>query len=86
MAAALGAKPPRHIPAWLGRLLTRVFASKEAAEIVVMMMEDSRAASNAKAKRELGWQPYYSSWRTGIREGLGAAPIVDLGPLDRATV
>ena len=86
LAAALGAKPPRHIPAWLGRLLTRVFASKEASEIVVMMMEDSRAASNAKAKRELDWQPYYSSWRTGIREGLASAPSIDLGALDRATV
>jgi nucleoside-diphosphate-sugar epimerase len=86
LAAAIGAKAPRHIPAWLGRLLTRVFASKEAADIVVMMMEESRGASNEKARRELRWEPYYSSWRTGVREGLASAPPVDLGAFDRATV
>jgi 2-alkyl-3-oxoalkanoate reductase len=63
LASALDAKPPRHIPRWLGRL-----AAGEAATI---MMTDSRGSSNAKAKRELGWQPRYASWRVGFAQGLG---------------
>jgi nucleoside-diphosphate-sugar epimerase len=58
MARALGAKPPRHVPRWLGRLL--------AGETAVVMMTESRGASNAKAKRELGWQPRHPSWRQGL--------------------
>ncbi len=37
------------------------------------MMTESRGASNAKAKRELGWEPIYPTWRTGFRDGLGSA-------------
>jgi nucleoside-diphosphate-sugar epimerase len=58
LAKALGAKPPRHVPVWLGRLL--------GGDQVVAMMTELRGASNAKAKRELGWQPLYSSWRQGF--------------------
>jgi 2-alkyl-3-oxoalkanoate reductase len=36
-------------------------------------MTESRGASNAKAKRELGWRPAYPSWRTGFRVGLGGS-------------
>lgn len=63
LADALGAQPPRRIPRWLGRLL--------AGEIGTIMMTELRGGSNARAKRELGWCPYYSTWRTGFREGLG---------------
>ena len=63
LASALGAKPPRRVPRWLGRL-----AAGEAAAI---MMTDVRGASNAKAKRELGWQLRYPSWRLGFTKGLG---------------
>lgn len=63
LASALDAKPPRHVPRWLGRL-----AGGEAA---TLMMTDARGASNAKAKRELGWQPHYASWRVGYVQGLG---------------
>lgn len=63
LASALGAKPPRRIPRWLGRL-----AAGEAATI---MMTDSHGSSNEKAKRELGWQPHYPSWRQGYVQGLG---------------
>jgi 2-alkyl-3-oxoalkanoate reductase len=63
LAGALGAKPPRHVPRWLARL-----AAGEAATI---MMTDVRGASNAKAKRELGWQLRYPSWRLGFTKGLG---------------
>ncbi len=63
LAGALGAKPPRHFPRWLGRLA--------AGEAATVMMTDSRGASNAKAKRDLGWQPHYASWRQGFVEGLG---------------
>lgn len=62
LAAAVGARPPRHVPIWLGRLAI--------GEHGVMMMTEIRGASNAKAKRELGWQPTYSSWRVGFRSGL----------------
>jgi nucleoside-diphosphate-sugar epimerase len=63
LASALDAKPPRRIPRWLGRLL--------AGETATAMMTDVRGASNAKAKRELGWQPRYPSWRQGFAQGLG---------------
>jgi nucleoside-diphosphate-sugar epimerase len=60
LAKILGAKPPFHIPAWLGRLL--------AGAHVVSMMTEVRAGSNAKAKRELDWRPSYPSWRAGFAE------------------
>ena len=63
LASALEAKPPRRIPRWLGRLL--------AGEVATAMMTEARGASNAKAKRELGWQPRYASWRLGFAKGLG---------------
>jgi 2-alkyl-3-oxoalkanoate reductase len=63
LAAALGGKPPRHVPAWLGRLFV--------GEHGMNMMESTRGASNAKAKRELGWTPIWPTWRDGFRRGLG---------------
>ena len=42
-----------------------------AGEAAVVMMTEVRGASNAKAKRELGWKPRYASWRQGFAEGLG---------------
>jgi nucleoside-diphosphate-sugar epimerase len=62
LATALNAKPPRRIPRWLGRLA--------AGETATLMMTESRGGSNEKAKRELGWQPRYASWRQGFAEGL----------------
>jgi nucleoside-diphosphate-sugar epimerase len=59
-ASALGAPPPRHVPRWLGRIL--------AGEAVTVMMTEVRGASNAKAKRELGWEPKHPSWREGFAE------------------
>ena len=67
LARAVDAKPPRHVPVWLGRLAT--------GEVGVSMMTQIRGASNAKAKRELGWQPRYKSWRDGFRTGLGNVPL-----------
>ena len=70
IADALGAKPPLRIPAWLGRLL--------AGDVAVTMMTEGRGASNAKAKRELEWEPLWSSWRDGFRRGLDApVPLPD---------
>ncbi len=63
LARVLGAKPPRHVPEWLGRLA--------AGEAAVSMFTQIRGAENHKAKRELGWMPGYSSWRDGFRMGLG---------------
>jgi 2-alkyl-3-oxoalkanoate reductase len=63
LASALDAKPPRRVPRWLGRLA--------AGEAATVMMTEARGASNEKAKRELGWQPRYASWRQGFALGLG---------------
>jgi len=63
LASALDAKPPRRVPRWLGRLA--------AGEMATVMMTEARGASNAKAKRELGWQLRYPSWRQGFAQGLG---------------
>jgi nucleoside-diphosphate-sugar epimerase len=60
LAKALGAKPPRHFPVWLASL----FAGKANAVMAI----ESRGASNAKAKRELGWTLRYPSWRQGFAE------------------
>jgi nucleoside-diphosphate-sugar epimerase len=62
LASALGAKPPRRIPRWLARLA--------AGEAATVMMTDVRGTSNAKAKRELGLQLRYPSWRLGFTKGL----------------
>lgn len=67
-AEALGAKPPRRVPVWLARLV----AGKLAVEFGVNL----RGASNAKAKRELGWEPRYASWRDGFRDRLGPGASV----------
>jgi nucleoside-diphosphate-sugar epimerase len=62
LARALGAKPPRRVPAWLVRLV--------AGAGPVDMMTRARGISSEKAKRELGWTLRYPSWRTGFAEGL----------------
>ncbi len=58
LAESIGAKPPRHVPRWLARLL--------AGEAGVALMTEIRGASNAKAKRDLGWTLRYPSWRQGF--------------------
>ena len=63
LASALEAKPPRRVPRWLGRLA--------AGEAATAMMTEAKGASNQKAKRELGWQLRYPSWRQGFAQGLG---------------
>jgi nucleoside-diphosphate-sugar epimerase len=62
-AEALGAKSPFRVPTFLARLAAGNFAA--------IMATQLRGASNAKAKRELGWEPLYSSWRQGFRAALG---------------
>jgi 2-alkyl-3-oxoalkanoate reductase len=59
LAEVLGAKPPLRVPAWLGQLL--------AGELVVAQMTSVRGSSNEKARKELGWEPRYASWREGFR-------------------
>ena len=71
LARHSGGKPPRRVPAWLGRLAT--------GEVGVSMMTRIRGSSNEKAKRELGWQPGHPTWRDGL--GLdGAEPPALLAP------
>jgi nucleoside-diphosphate-sugar epimerase len=70
LAQELGAKTPMRVPRFIGRLF--------AGEVGVVMMTELRGASNAKAKRELGWHPAHPSWRDGFatlssREGPATA-------------
>jgi nucleoside-diphosphate-sugar epimerase len=60
LARIVGAEPPQGFP----RLLARLFAG----EAPVMMAREPRSASNAKAKRELGWTLRYPSWRQGFAD------------------
>ena len=59
-AQAVGAKKPRRVPVWLARLI--------AGPAAAAMTTAQRGASNAKAKRELGWRPRYASWRQGFMD------------------
>ena len=63
LARIVGAKPPQRYPRWLARLI--------AGEAPVIMATESRGASNAKAKRELGWTLRYPSWRQGFTAAYG---------------
>jgi len=65
LAQAIGAKPPRRVPVWLGRLA--------AGGAAVSAMTQIRGSSNARAKHELGWHPAWPSWRQGFAHGLSAA-------------
>jgi nucleoside-diphosphate-sugar epimerase len=62
LAKAAGAKPPMHLPAWIGRLML--------GESGLSMMTKIRGSSNSKAKRVLGWSPAFPSWRQGFRSML----------------
>jgi nucleoside-diphosphate-sugar epimerase len=65
IASAAGARPPLHVPTWVGRLVAGPAAAS--------MMTQVRGCSNAKAKRELSWQLVWPSWRDGFARGLAAA-------------
>ena len=67
LARTLGAKPPRRVPRWLARLV--------AGEAAVVIATESRGASNAKAKRELGWELRYPSWREGFAASYAGDPL-----------
>jgi nucleoside-diphosphate-sugar epimerase len=60
LAQTLGAKKPLQVPRFVGRLF--------AGEVGALFMTEIRGASNAKAKRDLGWQPDHPSWRKGFAE------------------
>jgi 2-alkyl-3-oxoalkanoate reductase len=68
LAQALGAPPPRRFPTWLARVV--------AGEAAVVMGTEGRGASNAKAKRELGWAPGYPSWRQGFAATYSASGAI----------
>jgi 2-alkyl-3-oxoalkanoate reductase len=59
LAETIGAKPPRHIPRWLAHMF--------AGDAGIVLLTEARGASNAKAKRKLGWTLRYPSWREGFR-------------------
>jgi 2-alkyl-3-oxoalkanoate reductase len=77
LADALGAKPPRHVPTWLARLV--------AGPAAVVMATQTRGSSNAKAKRELGWTPRHPSWRYGFPAAYSAIAVADGHAPDRST-
>jgi nucleoside-diphosphate-sugar epimerase len=62
LAECIGAKPPLRLPTWLARLA--------AGEVAVSMLTRTRGSSNARAKRELGWELRWPSWRQGFKHGL----------------
>jgi nucleoside-diphosphate-sugar epimerase len=62
LAACLGAKPPMRLPVWMARLA--------AGEVGVSMLTRTRGSSNARARRELGWEPRWTTWRQGFKDGL----------------
>lgn len=62
LAECAGAKRPMRVPVWLARLL--------AGKVAVVMMTEGRGFSNAKAKKDLGWQLRYPSWRQGFKQEL----------------
>jgi nucleoside-diphosphate-sugar epimerase len=64
LAAAVGARPPRHFPTWVGRLVMGEGLD---------MMTGARGASNARAKKELDWTLAYPSWRQGFPASFGRA-------------
>lgn len=63
LAEIIGAKPPPRYPVFLARLV--------AGDPFVVMLTESRGASNAKAKRELGWMLKYPSWHQGFVAAYG---------------
>jgi 2-alkyl-3-oxoalkanoate reductase len=71
LADALGAGPPRRFPRWLARLV--------AGEAAVVMGTEARGASNSKAKRELGWEPRYPSWREGFVAAYAPTALAERG-------
>lgn len=66
-AAAIGAKPPRRMPAWLVRVAANRFLAEAATEAC--------GARNAKAKSSLGWEPAIRSWRDGFARYLDSDPV-----------
>jgi nucleoside-diphosphate-sugar epimerase len=87
LANALGAKRPRHVPLWLAKLV--------GGEDIILLTE-ARGASNAKAKRELGWTLRYPSWRQGFAatythmstdgDAIGTRLVPELPSRDHAVV
>ena len=76
LAEAIDAPNPLRVPVWIGRIL--------AGEVPVSMMTRMRGASNAKAKRELGWRPAWASWRNGFCSGLTDGSARNSVPSDGA--
>jgi hypothetical protein len=62
LAAMLGARPPLNVPTWLARITVGAH--------IVAMMTEARAGFNAKAKRDLSWQPAHPTWRQGFAAAL----------------
>jgi len=67
LAQMVGAKPPLHVPTWIGRLL--------AGEHMVVMMTQVSGSANERAKRELDWRPAHPSWREGFPQALRLSAV-----------
>jgi nucleoside-diphosphate-sugar epimerase len=73
LAECLGAPPPRRVPAWLARFAV--------GEVGVSLMTQVRGSSNAKARRELGWEPRFPSWRQGFHDTPAARAVTEAAPV-----
>jgi 2-alkyl-3-oxoalkanoate reductase len=62
LAKAVGAPKPLRLPGWLGTLLM--------GEAGMSLMNEVRGSSNLKARKLLGWEPRFTSWRVGFHRGL----------------
>ena len=67
LAECLGARPPRRLPVWVARFAV--------GDVGISLMTRVRGSSNAKAKRELGWEPAWRSWREGFGAALTETPM-----------
>jgi 2-alkyl-3-oxoalkanoate reductase len=74
LADAIGAPRPRRIPTWLGWLVI--------GDVGISLMTRIRGMSNAKARRELEWEPRFASWREGFSSGLGNSEPASSEPID----
>ena len=62
LSEALGAPPPRRVPALLARMVAGSYG--------VAVMTKAQGASNAAARERLHWSPSHPSWRGGFRTAL----------------
>ncbi len=64
LAMRLGARPPRRMPRWLARIFLGRYGTR--------LLTSSFSTSNARFRRDFGWQPSSPTYREGVEEIAGA--------------